>query len=412
MAVRPESSFPRPDPLRLVVAAAVGVALFSLAWTLLRAGVVSDAAPLVDTPVYRGYGDAVLDGQVPYRDFSLEYPPGALPAFVLPSLGAPDDYDALFQLLMLACGASAIVCVALALTAAGASTASLFGGVVLAASTPLLLGSVILSRYDLWPAVLTAGALAALVARRDRLALGLLGAAVAAKGYPLVILPIALVDVWRRNGGRQAAAALGVFVGVLAVAVVPFLVIAPDGLADALTRQIGRPLQIESLGAGALLAAHRLGLYEAAVVSSHGSQNLAGSLPDVLATAQTVLQALAILAVWLLFARRRATPERVLAASAAAVAAFVAFGKVLSPQFLIWLMPLVPLVAGRAAPAPAALFVAALVLTQVWFPSRYWEVVALEPVAWLVVLRDALLVALFATLLAVTGREREARGTR
>ncbi len=412
MAVRPESSFPRPDPLRLVVAAAVGVAIFSAAWTLLRAGVFSDAPAIVDTPVYRGYGDAVLDGQVPYRDFALEYPPGALPVFVLPSLGAPADYDPLFQLLMLACGASAIVCVALALTAAGASTPALFGGVALAAATPLLLGSVILTRYDLWPAVLTAGALAALVGGRDRLGLGLLGAAVAAKVYPFVVVPIALVDVWRRKGGREAGAALGVFVAVLGVTVVPFLVVAPDGLADALARQTGRPLQIESLGAGVLLAGHRLGLYEAAVESSHGSQNLVGALSDALATVQTILQAFAILAVWVVFARGRAAADRVLAASAAAVAAFVALGKVLSPQFLIWLAPLVPLVVGRAALAPAALLVAALVLTQAWFPSRYWDVVALEPVAWLVVVRDGVLVALFAALLAVTGREREPRDTR
>ncbi len=410
MVVRPESSFPRPDPLRLVVAAAVGVALFSTAWTLLRAGVVYETVPIVDTPVYRAYGDAVLDGRVPYRDFPLEYPPGALPAFVLPSLGANADYDALFQLLMLVCGASAIVCVALALTAAGASTPRLFGGVALAALTPLLLGPVILTRYDLWPAVLMAGALAALVGGRDRLAFGLLAVAVAAKLYPFVALPVALVHVWRRKGSRQALAAVGVFGAVLGLLVLPFVVIAPGGVADALARQTGRPLQIESLGAGVLLAADRLGLHEVAVESSHGSQNVVGALPDALATAQTILQGLAVVAVWVIFSRARPTADRLLAAAAAAVAAFVAFGKVLSPQFMIWLAPLVPLVVGRAV-APAALLVVALLLTQLWFPSRYWDVVAVEPVAWLVFVRDAVLVALFAALLAVTRRGREARGS-
>ncbi len=118
MVARRESSFRRPDPLRVVTATAVGVALFSAAWMLLRAGLAGGVA-IVDTPVYRRYGDAVLAGQVPYRDFSLEYPPGALPAFVLPSLGAANDYDALFELLMLACGAAGIAFVAVALAAAG-----------------------------------------------------------------------------------------------------------------------------------------------------------------------------------------------------------------------------------------------------------------------------------------------------
>src|SRR5947207_10786789 len=43
---------------------------------------------IIDTPVYEKYGDAMADGKVPYRDFRVEYPPAALPAFVLPALGA------------------------------------------------------------------------------------------------------------------------------------------------------------------------------------------------------------------------------------------------------------------------------------------------------------------------------------
>ena len=93
------------------------------------------------------------------------------------------------------------------------------------------------------------------------------------------------------------------------------------------------------------------------------------------------LQALAIVAVWLLFARSGREPRAaLLVASAAAVCAFIAFGKVLSPQFL----DLAP--AARAVPRSAAgpylqlgLFVAALVVTQLWFPYRYWDVVDLRP---------------------------------
>jgi hypothetical protein len=80
------------------------------------------------------------------------------------------------------------------------------------------------------------------------------------------------------------------------------------------------------------------------------------------------------------------------------VAGFVAFGKVLSPQFLIWLIPLVPLVAGRIGIVASGLLGAALVTTQLWFPSRYWDVVALEGAAWLVFVRDLLLVAIFGVL--------------
>ena len=86
---------------------------------------------------------------------------------------------------------------------------------------------------------------------------------------------------------------------------------------------------------------------------------------------------------------------------AAALVAFVSLGKVLSPQFLIWLIPVVPLIAGRRGLTASALLAAALVLTQLWFPYRYWELAlhfgTLE--SWLVLVRDLVLVALLAMLL-------------
>jgi hypothetical protein len=394
------------DPLRWATAAAVGVALFCLGWGLLHVGFYDDVA-IVDTPVYQGYGERVLDGELPYRDFEVEYPPLALPVFVLPALGSAASYDELFQIVMLLCGCAAIVLVAFTLGALGASDARLYGATAAAALSPLLLGTVVLTRYDLWPAALLVGALAAYATARDRLGFGLLAAAAAAKVYPVVVLPLALLYVGKRRGWREARVGLLVFAAVLLVILLPFALVAPGGLWESLERQSGRPLQIESLGAGVLLAADRLGLYEATVVSTHGSQNLAGALPDALATVQTVLQLLAVAAVWALFASGRADRERLLAAAAASAVAFVAFGKVLSPQFLIWLLPLVPLVAAPAGVAAGALFAAALVLTQLWFPFRYWDVVAVEPVAWLVVPRDGFLVGLFAVLAAAIRREPE-----
>jgi Glycosyltransferase family 87 len=410
MIARSERSYPRAEPALVALVAAAGVVLFVTAWLVLHTGHYDDVT-ITDTGVYREYGDRMLEGEVPYRDFELEYPPGALTVFALPSLGSEGRYDLLFDALMLVCGAAAVALVAVALAAAGAGPGALAAGVGLAAVAPLLLGPVPLTRYDLWPAALLAGALAALAAGRQRLGLGVLGLAVAAKLYPLVVLPLALLYVARARGRREALVGLGVFVAVLALAVGPFALLGWDGLVESVTRHTGRPLQLESLGAAVLLVADRMRLYEATVATSHGSQNLVGSLPDALATWQTVAQALAVVLVWFLFARSSRGPARLLVASAAAVVGFVAFGKVLSPQFMIWLLPLVPLVVIRGAAVPLALFAGALVATQVWFPSRYWDVVALEGVVWFVLVRDVLLVALFVGLLLLIPRGREARGS-
>jgi hypothetical protein len=131
--------------------------------------------------------------------------------------------------------------------------------------------------------------------------------------------------------------------------------------------------------------------------SGHGSQNLAGSLPDALAAAQSLLQIAAVVSLWVVFARGPATPQRLARYAAATTVAFVALGKVLSPQFLIWLVPLVPLAGRRIATALLAL---ALVLTQLWFPFRYWDLALhFDPRAsWLVMARDVVLVGLLVTL--------------
>ena len=400
------SFFRRADVGRAASAAALGVALFAASWTLLHARFYT-AEEIVDTPVYESYGQAVEAGAVPYRDFEVEYPPAALPVFVLPALAADDDYGSYFDALMFASGALAVAFAVLALAAAGAPSRRLYGAAAFAGAAPLALGSVILTRYDLWPAALASAALAALMLERERVAFGALAVAVAAKVYPVALLPLALAYVERRAGRRAALTGLAVFAAVLAALVVPFALVAPEGFAASIERQAGRPLQIESLGAAFLLVAHNLGLYDPVVVSSHGSQNLSGAVPDALAGAQTVVQLGALAAVWVLFAVGPRSRESLLAAAAAAVVAFVAFGKVLSPQFLIWLLPLVPLVGGAAGLAAAGLLASALVLTQLWFPSRYWELVALEPgPARALLARDLVLVALFGLLVAVIRRRR------
>ena len=56
---------------------------------------------IVDTPFYQGYGLQMRNGLLPYRDFSVEYPPGALPVFLAPTyFGQPTvlvDYAALVR---------------------------------------------------------------------------------------------------------------------------------------------------------------------------------------------------------------------------------------------------------------------------------------------------------------------------
>lgn len=397
------SSPPAERAARTARQAAAGVAVFLAAWL-----VVGHVPPwrkdqIVDTPVYRHYGLDIRNGEVPYRDFTPEYPPAALPVFVLPTFAATSQggFRTAFEWEMALCGAAGVVFLVLAAGALGLPAGGVAG---FAALAPLALGSVFLTRFDLWPAALTAAALAALLRGRDGFGAGVLGLATAAKLYPGVLLPLAVAWVWRRRGRRDALIATGAFLAVLLACFLPFLVLGPHGVVDSLHRQLRRPLQIESLGAGFLLAAHQAFGLGITMVSSSGSQNLGGRLADTLGWLQTAAQAVAIVWLWQRFARGPAEPARLARFAAATVTAFVALGKVLSPQFLIWLVFLVPLVRRRAA---WGLLAAALLLTQGWFPYRYWNLALhFDAVAsWLVPLRDVVLVALLAVL-ALEARAR------
>jgi hypothetical protein len=411
---RDESWSPLADRRLGLLAAALAIGLFFAAWSALHQGFFA-RHQILDTPVYERYGDAIARGVVPYRDVQVEYPPAALPTFVLPSLvvreGDLHQYRRVFEALMALCGAAATGLVVLLLLRDAARPMRLFLGGALAAASPVALGSVVLSRYDLWPAALTAAALAALVSGRDRLALGALGLAAVAKVYPLALLPIALVWIARRSGGRAALLGLVAFIATAASCAVPFLALAPGGIWHVTVRQVTRPLQIESLGAAILLAAHRAGGLGVTVESSHGSQNLAGPGADAVGAIQSGLLLVALVAVWAWFARGPADRDRLFRASAAGVCAFVAFGKVFSPQFLIWLIPLVPLVRGKRGLAAGGLFLAAMVLTQLWFPYRYWRLaIDLDPLAsWLVLARDLALLMLLAVLVSPEPVRRRAR---
>jgi uncharacterized membrane protein len=237
--------------------------------------------------------------------------------------------------------------------------------------------------------------------RRERLGFAAIGLGVAAKAFPAVAIPPALAYVWRTRGRREALLCLGAAVAVAAAVIVPFLVLAPHGVWESVVHQSTRPLQIESLGSALLLAAHHTWGLALTMESSHGSQNLVGSLPHAVGSVSSALLAIVLVAIWVAAARLPATPERLVRFTAASLTAFVVFDKVLSPQFLIWLLPIVPLVRGRRGLAASALLGLALLLTQVWFPIRYFDLVRFEAFpSWVLLARDLVLVALLVVLTA------------
>ena len=393
-------------------AAVVAAVLLGISFYLLPHWL--EQGQLSDVGGYHERASLIRGGQVPYRDFPFEYPPAALAVMLLPAY-LPWSYTTSFAVLMWLCGVGCIAAAAWALRSADAAATRTWAALLAIGVAPLVLGSLFDTRYDLWPTLLAIGAVAAAARERSILSGALLGLGFAAKLWPVVLLPIVAVHLWRRRGRDAALAVLGAFVVVAAACFLPFAVLGPDGLHAMFSDQLGRPLQVESLGAGVLMTAEHLGLRQLTTINSHGAQALSGRGAGLAADLSTVLEIVAVVAVWILYVlRRRMDTEGLLLAAAAAVTALVAFDKVLSPQYLIWLVPFVFLVRGGRGIVVGSLLLLALGLTQTWFPWHYWSLALDHAAPWstYLLVRDVALVAIAVALLLELSRGRDSAGRR
>ena len=147
-----------------------------------------------------------------------------------------------------------------------------------------------------------------------------------------------------------------------------------------------------------LFAAGAVAGEDPTVVHSHRSAGLAHELDGPVGSAFAAALLAALVAVsagagraarWARARRAEATAlyddpaaaRALVLAALAAVTAFAAFGRVLSPQYLVWVVPLLALAVAWRMRALAVLTAAACALTLAEFPSRYLDLVAGEPLA-------------------------------
>ena len=151
-------------------------------------------------------------------------------------------------------------------------------------------------------------------------------------------------------------------------------------------------MQVESSAAVVIRALDSAGLGAATPNDGFRSDGLDHPAGDAVTAAFAALLAAAV--ALLATGAARAADERALVlASLAATVAFACLGKVLSPQFLVWVVPLMALALAWRMPALAALSALAVVLTLIEFPGLYRDVVDREALALaLVAARDLALV--------------------
>ncbi len=395
-----------------------------------------------DVTVYATYGTKMLDGALPYRDFAMEYPPGAAVMFVAPATravagGSTDGASWLplntagrryyrgFESLVVLLMAAIVVLTALTLNAMARPNRTVLLSLAVVALSPLLIGRVLPERFDVWPAALTSAALAASARGRYRLGGAMLGLGAAAKIYPAVLLPILVIVAVRQRGAREAMFVVGAAVGAVGAVVVPFLVASLSGTWQSLRVQFMGGLQIESLASSLLViashVAHKLsalGLPRPSDFTTQGAggglirTDLVGPGVGVTTTVMNVLLPTALCLLWVSLVRsKHDARDDLLRYAAATLTTVLVLGTVLSPQYVVWLIPLVPLIGGRRGTAAMLVFLVAAGLTNVWIPDKYFEYqekLAAGPAS-ILLARNLALLALALVLLLPVGRSPSER---
>ncbi|GGT64022.1 glycosyltransferase family 87 protein [Streptomyces purpureus] len=334
--------------------------------------------------IYQGWYEVLKTGTYPLDDVTWQYPPAAAAAVLSPGLLPFLDYASAFFVLAFLCDT---VVFGLLMWTARRPGRSMSGAWIWIVGVPLL-GPTSYARYDL---MVTAVAVAGLLAAgRSPRVLGFLSGV----GAMLKVWPVLLLAGTPRGRAtlRSWSTAAGTAAGLLLLCTAAM----PGALAF-LTFQKDRGTEVESLGSLVFHVARHFG-WEGQVLLNYGSVEFLGPyvpLVSKIALALTVA-AFGWLLLWRIKAREFG-PTTVCDAAFVAVLLFTTTSRVISPQYMIWLVGVAAVCLvfrSSRMRRPAHLVVAATAVTQFEFPVWFSHVVDSDPLGLaLLLVRNGLLVA-------------------
>lgn len=346
-----------PERTRLVLVLVLGMLLWSVVFYM--------HAPYGhgDIDLYHRYALAFWAGPHALRALPAEYPLLSLVSFTLTVVPPLADYITVFALWMLGLFVLFFLAVARRVSPRAAEVTGVY----------LTVGAfaTVLGRFDLVPAAITVLAYWAARERRFNLAYVLLAVGALVKLYPALLLPIVAIeqyrslrlDPFRSAPPRTVLKGVGLFCVVVAAGFAVALALNPSGWLGPFTYNSRRPLQVESVPASLLWASSMFGFWISPNRSFH-SFNLVGQLDGPI----SALSLAALLAglVWVYWrqASGRLDFGRALTLCLLVV---ICTGRVLSPQYLIWVLPLIAIVEQEYDP----LWLVICGLTSLIFPYAY-----------------------------------------
>jgi hypothetical protein len=344
-----------------------------------------------DVQIYFDWSSRVVSGDVPYRDFFIEYPPLSLPFTIVPRLFTTTfvGYKIAFALEMLVLAAILLQMVA-AWVEDHEGPNRVASRLLWAVAILTLLGRLVPTRLDLAPTLMAFTGACWWFGCREVRGGVLIGLGFLTKVFPgVVAFPGLVWDLAHRHQWRfQGTLAVGLTV---ALGMSGWFLLSPVNVAGLFRYHSQRGLEVGSLCSGVVLLAERALGQSESVSFNFGSMNLDSPISLRIARLSTLGMLAGLAAVLGRFAQT--VQDQGVSAAGLAILTFVLTSKVLSPQYLLWCVPFVLVLEGNSGGRVRVIYAAACLLTLALY-LRFDSLIRLSlPSILILNLRNSLLAA-------------------
>lgn len=310
-----------------------------------------------DIEIYFNSATKVLNGKIPYKDFSLEYPPFALIFFIIPKLFAQNysAYLVAFKIEMIFFNVIGTIIIFKIYELLQLDKKYLFSFLSFQTLILGLIGPIILYRYDIVPAILTIISIFYFVKyikeKKEKFAIIswiFLGFSTITKLYPIFIAPLYIIAHFRNEGSIKKIFKSIIYSSItVLIFLSPFLIYAHNEFFSFLTYHFDRGIQIESIYSSFLLPTKFFG-NEMTIEVRYGAYEVISSQTQFLSQLSLILMIVFSIFIYFLYfilTKKNLNIEYFILFCFLSVSSFIIFNKVFSPQYLVWIYFLIPLVA-------------------------------------------------------------------
>ena len=372
-----------------------GSRLLLMLWTLQAVPYFSRGSVIGDVMLYHTWADIFTHGSYPSNDPQWQYPPAAALVMLAPKLIAHIGIGYVNSFFFVALIADAFVFALLVgqadRIAGETGREPHMSGVWAWVLGGFALGPILYMRYDvivtalavgglLWTVKATARRSAELAEKRSWTVRGvLLGLGAVVKVWPVVLL------VGLPGGRRGVRALVSAIVGSLVIC--GLLAVSLPGALSFLSHQSSRGIEVEAVFASPFMIASWFG-YPIRTVHQDGNFQLAGPGTGIVASGAilTTLIGWGIVLWWRMrrFHADRWTPALMYDAGFTVLLVMVVTSRVLSPQYMIWLIGIAALCLAENGPGrrgtlmavPARMVMCCTLVSQIEFPLLFNQILA------------------------------------